>query len=79
VDHIIWQFVGACVASTPEELEWNAQGKDIILGHFILPVKGYVEKCMTGFKIDDRTIKRGKLICISVIWCHSSDLTLHRC
>ena len=26
-----------------------------------------VEKFMTGFRIDDRTIKRGKLICISVI------------
>jgi hypothetical protein len=37
------------------------------LGYFISPVKGYVEKCMTGFRIDDRTIKRGKLVCISVI------------
>jgi hypothetical protein len=35
--------------------------------HFISSVKGCVEKCMTGFKIDGRTIKRGKLICISVI------------
>jgi hypothetical protein len=26
------------------------------LGHFILPVKGCVEKCMTRFRIDDRTI-----------------------
>jgi hypothetical protein len=26
-----------------------------------------VEKLMTGFRIDDRTIKRGKLVCISVI------------
>jgi hypothetical protein len=37
------------------------------LGNFIPPVKGCVEKCMTGFRIDDRTIKRGKLVCISVI------------
>ena len=37
------------------------------LGHFISPVKGCVEKCMTGFRIDGRNIKRGKLICISVI------------
>jgi hypothetical protein len=37
------------------------------LGHFISPVKGCVEKCMTGFRIDDHTIKRGKLVCISVI------------
>ena len=26
-----------------------------------------VEKLMTGFRIDGRTIKRGKLICITVI------------
>jgi hypothetical protein len=26
-----------------------------------------VEKCMTGFRIDGPTIKRGKLICISII------------
>jgi hypothetical protein len=37
------------------------------LGHFISPVKGCVEKCMTRFRIDGRTIKRGKLVCISVI------------
>jgi hypothetical protein len=37
------------------------------LGHFISSVKGCVEKCMTGFRIDGRTIKRGKLVCISVI------------
>jgi hypothetical protein len=32
------------------------------LGHFISPVKGCVEKCMTGFRIDGHTIKRGKLV-----------------
>jgi hypothetical protein len=37
------------------------------LGYFISLVKGCVEKCMTGFRIDGRTIKRGKLVCISVI------------
>jgi hypothetical protein len=67
VDHIIWWLVGACVASTSEKLEWNAQGKGIILGYFISSVKDCVEKCMTGFRIDGHTIKRGKLICISVI------------
>jgi hypothetical protein len=36
-------------------------------GHFISPVNGCVEKCMTEFRIDDRTIKRGKFICISII------------
>jgi hypothetical protein len=33
-------------------------------GYFISPVKDCVEKFMTGFRIDGRTIKRGKLICI---------------
>ena len=27
--------VGACVASTLEEMEWNVQGKGIFVGHFI--------------------------------------------
>ena len=67
MDHIICDIVGACVASTMEEMKWNAQAKCIFVGHFILLVKGCVEKCMTGFRIDGRTIKRGKLICISVI------------
>jgi hypothetical protein len=38
-----------------------------------------VEKFMTRFRIDGRTIKKGKLVCISVILCHLSDLTLHCC
>jgi hypothetical protein len=59
-------MVGACVASTSEEMEWNAQGKDIFVGHFISPII-CVEKFMTGFRIDGRTIKRGKLVRISVI------------
>ena len=58
--------VGACVASTLE-MEWNAQGKGITYRafHFI----GYrcIEKFMTGFRIDRHTIKRGKLVFISVI------------
>ena len=37
------------------------------LGHFISPVIGFVEKFMTGLRIDGCTIKRGKLVCISVI------------
>jgi hypothetical protein len=60
-------MVGACVASTLEEIEWNVQGKGIFVGHFISQVKGCVEKFMTGFRIDGCTIKRGKLVCISVI------------
>ena len=59
--------VGACVASTSKKMEWNAQGKGIFVGHFISPVKGCVEKFMTEFRIDRRTIKRGKLVYVSVI------------
>jgi hypothetical protein len=38
MDYIICNMVGACVASTPEGMEWNAQDKDIFTGHFISPV-----------------------------------------
>ena len=31
------------------------------LDHFITPVIGCVEKCLTGFRIDGRTIKRANL------------------
>jgi hypothetical protein len=40
VDHIICDMVGACVASTMDEMELNAQGKGIFVGHFISPVIG---------------------------------------
>jgi hypothetical protein len=60
-------MVGACVVSTPKEMEWNAQGKGIILGHFHFTGRRRVEELMTGFRIDSQTIKRGKLVCISVI------------
>jgi hypothetical protein len=39
-DHIICNMVGACVASTSEEMEWNAQGKGITLGISISLVIG---------------------------------------
>ena len=64
---IIYDMVGACVASISEEMEWKVQGKGIFVGHFISSVEGCAEKCMIGFRIDSRTIKRGKFICISVI------------
>jgi hypothetical protein len=35
------------------------QGKGIFVGHFISPVKGCVEKCMTGFRIDG-VLSRGE-------------------
>ena len=60
-------MVGTSVASTMEEIEWNAQGKGIFVGHFISPIKGCVEKCMTRFRIDGYTIRWGKLVSISVI------------
>jgi hypothetical protein len=45
----------------------QVRSRSMNLGHFISPIKGCVEKYMTGFRIDGRTIKRGKLVCISVI------------
>ena len=67
MDHIIVDRVGACVASTLEEMEWNAQGKGITYMTFRFTSYRCVEKFMTRFMIDGRTIKRGKLVCISVI------------
>ena len=43
------------------------KAKVYLVGHFISLVKGCVEKCMTGFRIDGRTIKRGKLDYILLI------------
>jgi len=37
------------------------------LGHFHFTGYRCVEKFIIRFRIDDRTIKRGKLVCISVI------------
>jgi len=37
------------------------------LGHFHFTGHRCVEKFMTGFRIDGRTIKMGELVCISVI------------
>ena len=67
MDHIIFIEVGACVASTLEGMEWNVQGKGITYRAFHFIGHRYVEKFMTRFRIDGRTIKRGKLVCISVI------------
>ena len=67
MDHIIVDHVGACVASTLEEIEWNAQGKGITYKAFHFTGHRCVEKFMTGSKIDDRTIKRVKLVFILVI------------
>ena len=59
--------VGACVASMLDEMEWNAQGKCITYRAFHFTGHRCVEKFMTEFRIDGRTIKRGKLVCILVI------------
>ena len=60
MDHIICD-VGACVASTSEELKWNAQGKGITYRAFHFTGHRCVEKFMTGFRIDGRTIKMANL------------------
>jgi hypothetical protein len=65
-DHIICDMVGACVASTLIEMEWNAQDR-YICSVFHFTGHRSVEKFITTFRIDDHTIKRGKLVCISVI------------
>ena len=67
MNHIIVDRVGACVVSTLKELEWNAQGKGITYRVFHFTSHRCVEQFMTGFRIDGHTIKRGKLVCISVI------------
>ena len=59
--------VGACVASTSKEMEWNPQGKGITYREFYFTGHRCVEKFMTRFRINGRTIKRGKLVCISFI------------
>ena len=56
--------VGACVASTSEEMEWNGQGKGITYRAFHFTGHRCVEKFMIGIRIDNRTIKSGKLVCI---------------
>jgi len=58
VDHIIIECVGACVASTLEEMEWNEEGKGITYRAFHFTGHSCVEKFMTGFRIDGHTIKR---------------------
>jgi hypothetical protein len=67
VDHIIVDHVGAFVSSTWEEMECNAQGKGITYRAFHFTGHRCVEKFMTRFRIDGRTIKIDKLVCISVI------------
>jgi hypothetical protein len=55
--------VGACVASTLEEMEWNVQGK----GTFHFTGHRCVEKFMTRFRLDSHTIKRGNPLVAMVI------------
>ena len=66
VHHLMKMKVGCLCSITDMEMKWNAQGKGIFVRHFISPVKGCVEKCMTMYRIDGRNIKRGRLACISV-------------
>jgi hypothetical protein len=59
--------VVAYVASISKEIEWNVQGKGITYRAFHFSGHMCVDKFMIGFRIDSRTIKMGKLVCISVI------------
>ena len=59
--------VGACVASTLKEMEWNAQDKGITNRAFYFTGHRCVKKFMTRFRIDSRTIKRGNLLVAVVI------------
>ena len=59
--------IGVCVASTFEKMKWNAKVKGMTCRAFHFIGHRCVEMCMTEFRIDGRTIKRGKLVYISVI------------
>jgi hypothetical protein len=59
--------VCACVTSTLEEMEWNAQGKGITYRAFYFTGHRCVEKFITGLRIDSRTIKRENLLVTTVI------------
>ena len=48
-----------CINNEGDEMECARQRYN--LGHFIVPIKGCVEKCMTRFRIDDRIIKGANL------------------
>ena len=58
--------VGACVASTIVGDEMECTRQMYICRAFHFTGHRCVEKFMAGFRIDGRTIKRGKLVCISV-------------
>jgi hypothetical protein len=49
-----------------EEMEWNVKGKGISYRAFHFTSHRCIEKFMIEFRIDGRTIKRDKLVCISV-------------
>jgi hypothetical protein len=54
-----------CINIVEDEIEYVRQR--YIYRAFYFTSHRCVEKFMTGFRIDGRTIKRGKLVCISVI------------
>lgn len=67
VHHLLIE-VDACVASLFDEIKWNVQGKGMTCRTFHF-IKGCIDKCMVRFRIDGRTIKRGKFIrSSSVTW-----------
>ena len=50
------------MASLMMDMKWNAEDKGIYAEHFSSLVKGLVDKCLTGFRIHNRTIKPGSLL-----------------
>jgi hypothetical protein len=60
-------MVGACVASNDGRNGMEYARQRYICREFYFTGHKCVEKFMTGFRIDGHTIKRGKLVCISVI------------
>ena len=63
--HLVIGWCMCCINIGGDGMESTRQRYNLGLFHFT----GHrcVEKFMTGFRIDGRTIKRGKLVCISVI------------
>ena len=49
------------------EMKWNAQGKGMTCSAFHFTGQRLCREIDDQIRIDGRTIKRGKLVCISVI------------
>jgi hypothetical protein len=63
--HLWYGWCMCCISDGGDKIECARQS--YICRAFYFTGHICIEKVMTGFKIDDRTIKKGKLICILVI------------